>query len=1134
VRAPHSSMEAFCIAGSAEDPTFAEAELLADYLVKSLPSIGLTKHMRHPSEWEEFRSKISHMFGFNCPGNETLVWRRDGRLVGGTSDFRRLLKDTYNLELERNAELIVAITSENKDSVEKTASADAWSPYLGKMKKEWDNGVTYEGTWKLHKPTKGSVRFPDGSTFDGTLKDGKFHGHGRHCFANGAKFVGTFAHGAREGNGRFQDAEGNVYDGSFSRGVCHGKGTRTWASGREYVGEWVDNEATGRGTQTLPVTCTVEATPAFWSCKVLSTEWTGADGLPCPEENGKYFGFDLEEAKRALACVHQGAEIEHEKVYKISSSSAGARQIKVFINAQKDDKSKTAQGTAHARIEPEEHATTEDWGDRDVFIFLDDVQYAHATGEGEGDEPPPPTKVVGKQTYTGEFLKGNFHGSGYMEYENGDTYEGDWVHGRREGNGLYTWTGKLLTFDGTFDADAPTYGMLRFERAEARGGDITTPYPGEITLSKEDASKNWQRGLRQATLESGGWLDSAQERKPVTDMYDEYPVHDAQANAMVRALPHERWNLMHRRLTPGGITLHSCIAPGLDPKNTHPLGLQACDSDCYTVFRELFDDVIRSAHKGFDPRTDNHPSDMDDAESWQKIKTLSPALLEVAVAWKLQIDRSIGSLPCAKLIDLDNRRRVEEIVVGALLKLEDESLKGEYYPLEKSESWAEKSGGMSASEVDQLRAIGALFDETNCSDVRDWPDARGVFISDNKKLIVHINKEEHVSFFCLGCPNAESGAPEHVGLQIQEMFRLISQALSNIEERMFEDDQQTYARSDNLGFLLSSVNNLGTGMKLNLTLKLPKLTKRQSIDFVTSKTGMTLTNVPIPAEGKKIPMQDMFALSVPQKLGTSETHFLNALIEGANELAKHEKTLAVGRKKLWLLEERPKVLLIGAAEVLADDITHASRLAKEFDLDLITSESAVQTEIDKGSKLGKTAKWYQDAGKPVTREVVSECILEALKRTEARANHVRFAGAGPAGWICCGFPGSLVELEELAKTEIKANKIISLKPDDATVQKVIARRLSRRRDKFSRRVFYLEDEPDKQAADRDKNSYLEKLSEDRGDLPSQAPNEFKANYDKLHKNLSKFGPVESFVSHDPEELAKGMFTYISTVPTGSH
>jgi len=892
-------MEAFCIAGSAEDPTFAEAELLGEHLVKSLPSIGLTKHMRHPGEWSEFRTKITHMFGFNCPGTETLVWRRDGRLVGGTGDFRRVLKDTYNLELERDGELILAITSENRDNIATAASVDSWSPYLGKCKKEWDNGISYDGVWKQHRPTKGSVRFPDGSTFDGTLKDGKFHGHGRHCFASGAKYVGMFAEGSREGSGRFQDTDGNVYDGNYSRGLCHGKGRRTWASGREYVGEWFENEATGRGTETFPVTCSVEPTPAFWSFQALSTEWT-KDGAACPDDNGKYFGFDLEEANRALTCVHKDNAIEHGKVYKIKCSSSGARQIKVFINDQKDDNSKAAKGTAHGRIEPEDYATTEDWNDRDVFIFLDDVQYAHETGEGDGDEPPPPTKVLGKRTYTGEFLKGSYHGSGFMEYENGDTYEGEWVNGHRQGNGVYTWAGKVLAFDGSFDADVPKNGMLRFE------GDITTPYPGEISLSEDDLLQ-WQRGLRQLALEVDGWLDMAKERKAVTDMYDEFPIHETHDSAMARALTHERWNLMHRRLTTGGITLHSCIAPGLDSKNTlHPLGLQACDAECYMVFRELFDDVLRAAHPDFDPLANKHPTDMEDAESWQKVKTLSPAVMEVGVSWKLRFDRSIGNLPCAKIIDLDNRRRVEEIVVGALHKMEDESLKGEYYPLEKSDSWAEKSGGMSSSEAEELRAIGALFDETDCSDVRDWPDARGIFISNNKKLIVHVNKEEHVSFFCLGCPSAESGAPEHVGMQFQEMFCLISQALSSVEASMFDDDQQSFARSDNVGFLLSSVDNVGTAMKVNLTVKIPKLTKRQSVDFVQKKTGLTLRNIPIPADGKKIPLQDMFDLSVPQKLGTTETQVLNALIEGANELVKHEKTLAAGRKKLWLLEERPR------------------------------------------------------------------------------------------------------------------------------------------------------------------------------------------------------------------------------------
>ena len=119
-------------------------------------------------------------------------------------------------------------------------------------------------------------------------------------------------------------------------------------------------------------------------------------------------------------------------------------------------------------------------------------------------------------------------------------------------------------------------------------------------------------------------------------------------------------------------------------------------------------------------------------------------------------------------------------------------------------------------------------------------------------------------------------------------------------------------------------------------------------------------------------LQNLFALSVPPLLGSLKSDILNRLIEGTNKLAKHEKTLAAGRKKLWLLEERPKVLIIGATESLADDISHAIRLAKEYHLGLVTSQETVQLEIDKNSKLGRAGKWYLDAGKPVPREVVCD------------------------------------------------------------------------------------------------------------------------------------------------------------------
>ena len=883
-------MEAFFVAGCAEDPDFAEAELLGDYLTKSFPRIGFTKDMRQACEWPEFRRKLNRLHGFACPGLSAVVWRRDGRLVGGTADFRRVLKDIYNLELEFDTDLITAITAENTEQAMKVRENDKWTPYIGKARKEWQDGTQFEGMWKDHQPVRGVVTFKDGSTYEGPLKDGKFHGHGKRQFTNGAKFAGSFAEGRRDGSGRYQDAEGNIYDGIYSSrpqlmqekpervmpGVsrqrpktpCHGKGTRTWGSGRQYIGQWVNNEATGRGTETIPV--------------------------------------------RVPVAVRKPS--------------------------LEDD-------------------------------------------EAQAEQPEEPTEFAdGKRVYHGEFLNGRYHGDGLMEYENGDAYEGKWKDGHRHGPGIFTWAGTALTYDGIFDNDVPKYGMLRFP------GELTCAFPGEVQLSIDELT-TWRDSLLDAAVgEDAGWLSLAQDREAKADFYDDYPIHEAHDSAMATVLDRTMWNNLHRRFTAGGITLHSCIAPGLDPKNTaHPLGLRASDPDCYIVFRELFDAILRAEYEGYDPLASEQPTDLTDAESWKKISSFSTPVLEMAASWKLQFDRNVGSLPCAKVIDVDDRRRIEGLVVGALLRMKDtdHSLQGEYYPLEGSDSYSEKMGGMTATDVEALRAAGALFQESDCLDTRDWPDGRGVFMTSDKKLVVHVNKEDHISFFCQGTPEAP--------MDFQAMYQILGKALALVEAAMDEDQQQTYAREKSIGYLFSSLAKVGTGMTAEILANLPKLAKRNSIEFMGDRTGLIIANS---GDGKTTlsgtAPSTQFQLSVPRALGTNETTVLNALIEGAQTLAKHEKSLAGGRKKMWLLEERPKILLVGAKEALADDSTHATRLAADFDLQLITPAEAVQLEIDKESKLGKKARWYRDAGKPVPREVVRESILDMLKTCEA--HHVRFAG----------------------------------------------------------------------------------------------------------------------------------------------
>ena len=167
-------------------------------------------------------------------------------------DFIKVAKDMYDIEYTPDETLLKDITAENVELSEKASQADSWTPFLGKYKKEWTDGISFEGTWQKHKPHKGVVTFKDGSKYEGTLKDGEYHGQGVIRYANGAKFVGIFSHGKKTGIGRYEDAEGNTYDGYYYNDMCHGKGTRKWKDGRSYVGIWQYNRATGQGTEVRP------------------------------------------------------------------------------------------------------------------------------------------------------------------------------------------------------------------------------------------------------------------------------------------------------------------------------------------------------------------------------------------------------------------------------------------------------------------------------------------------------------------------------------------------------------------------------------------------------------------------------------------------------------------------------------------------------------------------------------------------------------------------------------------------------------------------------------------------------------------------------------------------------------------
>ncbi|HYR32994.1 MAG TPA: hypothetical protein VEQ87_01760, partial [Burkholderiales bacterium] len=93
---------------------------------------------------------------------------------------------------------------------------------------------------------------PDGGRYHGSLRDGKFQGHGRIEWDNGNAYEGAFEDGVFSGRGRLKGADGRLYNGDFARGQFNGRGRFESPSGEIYEGDFQAGEFTGRGSYSRP------------------------------------------------------------------------------------------------------------------------------------------------------------------------------------------------------------------------------------------------------------------------------------------------------------------------------------------------------------------------------------------------------------------------------------------------------------------------------------------------------------------------------------------------------------------------------------------------------------------------------------------------------------------------------------------------------------------------------------------------------------------------------------------------------------------------------------------------------------------------------------------------------------------
>ncbi|MEM9259171.1 MAG: caspase family protein [Bacteroidota bacterium] len=98
---------------------------------------------------------------------------------------------------------------------------------------------------------KGIMRMPDGTTYDGDFRKGKFNGFGVLKYRNGAIYVGNWRNSLQEGKGRMTEADGLSYFGMFHQGKRHGEGTVTFKNTNKITARWAFGKINGQANFTF-------------------------------------------------------------------------------------------------------------------------------------------------------------------------------------------------------------------------------------------------------------------------------------------------------------------------------------------------------------------------------------------------------------------------------------------------------------------------------------------------------------------------------------------------------------------------------------------------------------------------------------------------------------------------------------------------------------------------------------------------------------------------------------------------------------------------------------------------------------------------------------------------------------------
>lgn len=370
---------------------------------------------------------------------------------------------------------------------------------------------------------------------------------------------------------------------------------------------------------------------------------------------------------------------------------------------------------------------------------------------------------------------------------------------------------------------------------------------------------------------------------------------------MARHLSRELYEQLKEARTAGGASLHDVIRSGVRIPS-HPLGCLASDAECYEKFGPLFDAIIQDWHgwnrfQGPPHRSDMDPSRVELPTAWEE--SMSPYL----VSLRVEARRNFTDSPFTPSLDAAGRAAVERGAIALFDSLPHE-LRGGYHPLpslDEQTALSLREEGLLFSQPDSVAIWAGAGASNPTEEESGWGAHRGVFRAAEGKFAILVNEEDHLRLVSYRQDS-----------DLLAAFSTLADSLHALERA---HALPSIAASARRGFLTVSPSNVGTGLRVTLTLRLPMLGKdKGTLEAVCSQllqqvsksavlVGPAATSPPsptLPSPSTVGPSEadadgdHLWDVSSKASVGVTEVLLVQGMVSMALRLVELERRLAAG------------------------------------------------------------------------------------------------------------------------------------------------------------------------------------------------------------------------------------------------